>query len=243
MEVKEERADGREVREAYTILVDSDAIVRKKRTLRREMCISRIVIFILLITCMAFCVILYIQQDHASKNTKNKEKANETCAAFQTGNVEAHKVDDQTPPMASLSIHPNSTKNILKWQAHHKHMNDFCLEGPCESLIIPQDGKYRLGLQITYGEENPKEGQIHLAHKIVMYSDSYNDPMTILSVYETVYKKSTWFKSVYSEVIHVFSEGDRVKVHSDNANLIDRSGQPWTKNLLTFQFVSKLREL
>ncbi|MCJ8735416.1 hypothetical protein PDJAM_G00246810 [Pangasius djambal] len=243
MEVKEERADGREVREAYTMLVESDAIVRKKRTLRREMCISRTVIFLLLSTCMAFCVILYVQQDHASKNKESKEKANETCATFQTGNAEARKVDDQTPPMASLSIHPNSTKPILTWQAHHRHMNDFCLKGACESLIIPQDGKYRLGLQITYGEENPKEEQIDLAHYIVMYSDSYKDPMTILSVHETVYKKRTWYKSVFSEVIYVFSKGDRVKVQSDNAKLIDRSGQVWTKNFLTFQFVSKIREL
>lgn len=67
MEVKEERADGREVRESYTMLMETEAIIRNQRTLRREICISRIVIFILLITCMAAFVLLYARQVHGSQ--------------------------------------------------------------------------------------------------------------------------------------------------------------------------------
>lgn len=67
MEVKVERADAGEACESYTMLVESEAIVRSHRKLRREVCVSRVVVSLLLLTCMAFCVILYRQQLHESK--------------------------------------------------------------------------------------------------------------------------------------------------------------------------------
>ncbi|GAA6109794.1 uncharacterized protein si:ch211-158d24.4 [Tachysurus ichikawai] len=59
MELKDSCAEGRE---SYTIFMETDAILRNQRSLRRELCISRMLIFILLIVCTVFSVIRCIQQ-------------------------------------------------------------------------------------------------------------------------------------------------------------------------------------
>ncbi|KAF4070402.1 hypothetical protein AMELA_G00284980 [Ameiurus melas] len=242
MDGKEERADGRQ---SYSMLMELDAIVRSHRTLRRELCFSRLVIVMLLITCMVVCGVMYIQQVPGTKNREimSTEKTNETSRAFQTAGQEDETVDAEIPLVASLTLEHRhySGKANLTWKGHHTHLNT-TLRDSGESLIIPQDGKYRLSLLITYWEKDPQEGQCLLVHEITKYSDSYITPMTILSVHETVYKTSTWYKSVFTEVIQVFNEGDRVKVQSENADLIDSAGQPGTKNLLTVQFLSRLQD-
>lgn len=241
MDGKEERADARE---SYTMLMELDAIARSHRTLRRELCISRLVILCLLITCMVVCGVTYIQQVPGSKNNENvhKEKANETRAEFLTDGQENDIADAQTPLVASLTLEKSlySVSANLTWKSYHILLNDFCLTDSGESLRIPHDGRYKLSLLITYWERDPQAGQSVLTHIINNYPIGYNKPVTILSVYETVYKTSTWYKSVFSEVVHVFNEGDRVKVQSENASLIDSAGQPSTKNLLTVQLISRL---
>ncbi|XP_053480053.1 uncharacterized protein LOC128607337 [Ictalurus furcatus] len=241
MDGKEERADARE---SYTMLMELDAIARSHRTLRRELCISRLLIFCLLITCMVVCGVTYIQQVPGSKNneTVHKEKANETRTEFLTDGQENDIIDAQTPLLASLTLEKNfySVSANLTWKSYHRCLDDFSLTDSGESLLIPQDGKYRLSLLITYWEQDPQEGQSVLTHFINNYPIGNSKPVTILSVYETVYKTSTWYKSMFSEVIHVFNEGDRVKVRSENASLIDSAGQPSTKNLLTVQLLSRL---
>ncbi|KAG7331986.1 hypothetical protein KOW79_003820 [Hemibagrus wyckioides] len=249
MELKDERAEGLELREAYTMLMETDAIVRNHRTLRRELCISRMVIFILLIACTVFCAILYLQQvPNGKNNDMSKDKANETFAGYKAISQEATKRDVQTNLVAFLRIKtPESNKSILEWEAYppDERFSNFTLLDNGESLVIPRGGWYRLGLQITYMEESttPKEGQIHLAHNITRYSDSYPVLIPVLSVYDTVYQKKPWFKSIFSEVVHVFIKGDRVKVESQNWQLIKSGGDMLSKTFLTVQFVSEIEDL
>ncbi|KAK3540468.1 hypothetical protein QTP70_031659 [Hemibagrus guttatus] len=222
MELKDERTEGLQLRETYTMLMETDAIVRTHRALRRELCISRVVIFILMIACTAFCAILYIQQVPNAKNN---------------GMMSKDKANVRTPP--------SSARSNLTWEAYPPRFSNITLLDYGESLVFPRGGWYRLGLQITYMHDstNPVEGQIHLAHKITKYSDSYSEPITVLSVCDTVYKKGPWFKSIFSEVLQVFIKGDRIKVESENALLIDTAGDMWTKNFLTVQFVSEIKDL
>lgn len=147
------------------------------------------------------------------------------------------------PP--TVKRRPTSAKANLTWWRYHRLMEDFCSGESCESLIIPQDGKYRLSLQIIYSggiPKNPPDLQIKLAHKIVMYHDMER-PVTLRTVYETetVHENSPWFKSVSSEVIYVFRKGDKIMVESENADLIYTPDVDWwTINLLTIQLISEI---
>lgn len=108
-----------------------------------------------------------------------------------------------------------------------------------ESLVIPRDGWYKIGLQITYGQSDTS---VNLEHRITKYSCSYGwKPITVLSVFET--KKEGWSKSVFSELAHVFNKDDKVKVESDNALFIDSEGDTWTKTFLTVQFMFGIQDL
>lgn len=124
--------------------------------------------------------------------------------------------------------------------------SSFTLIDDGETLLMPHSGWYHFNLQITYAEDgnNPKQGQIDLSHNITKYTDMYNwEPVIINKVYETVYSKKHWVKSVSSEVSHIFSKGDKVKVMSGNMSLIDCSEDPWVKTFLVVNFVSEIREL
>lgn len=92
-------------------------------------------------------------------------------------------------------------------------------------------------------ENHPEKGHILLHHEIFKHSNGYPEPMPILSISETIDKKnSSWYKSIFSEVIHVFQKLDKINVESAVHELIDIDGKPWTKNLLTIQYVSRIRD-
>ncbi|KAF5891279.1 putative tumor necrosis factor ligand superfamily member 15-like [Clarias magur] len=246
MEVKEQRADGGDTHEIYSMLVEPDELMRTQRRLRREICVSRIVLIVLLGTCMALCGAFYILQVHGSKNIEipNKEKANETLVERQTGDRD-EKVDVQTPHVAVAYLKPqsyaeNAARETLKWTGTPVGLGGFNFTDSDESLTIPRSGKYRIGLQITY--TGRQEGQINLNHNIIKISSCYhnNEPIPILSVYETVYGTNYWFKSVFSEIIHVFCKDDKIKVEVDKASFLDIAGQLNTKSFLTVQFISGL---
>ncbi|XP_060738143.1 uncharacterized protein si:ch211-158d24.4 [Tachysurus vachellii] len=247
MELKDSCPEGRE---SYTIFMETDAILRNQRSLRRELCISRMLIFILLIVCTVSSVIRCIQQIPNGKNNDimNKEKANETFASFISTSEDVNSADVQTPLTAFLKIAgcPNLTRPWLTWTPYSQRFSNFTLIDDGETLVMPHSGWYHFNLQITYAgkENNPMERQINLSHNIFKYSDSYNwKPVIINTVYETVYSEKHWAKSVSSEVSHVLKKGDKVKVLSRNVPLIDCGGDPWTRNFLVVSFVSEIREL
>lgn len=138
-----------------------------------------------------------------------------------------------------------SARSYLPWEAYpsDERFSNFTLLDNGESLVIPRGGWYRLGLQITYNEKFSNEKKIHLAHNITKHSDSYHLPIKVLSVYDTVYKNDIGFKSMFSEVVHVFIKGDRVKVWSNNQQLIERGGDTLSKTFLTIQLVSEIEDL
>ncbi|XP_053360607.1 uncharacterized protein LOC128530598 [Clarias gariepinus] len=244
MEVKEQRADGGETHEIYTMLVEPDALMRNQRRLRREICVSRIVLIVLLGTCMALCAAFYVLQVHGTKHieTPDKEKANETLAERQTGNRD-EKVDVPIIPVAVayLKQHTYSANATLKWGGTSVGLKGFSFSDSDESLIIPQDGRYRIGLQITY-KGGKQEKQINLAHNITKISECSGgiDPIPILTVHETIYIGESWIKSVFSDIIHVFCKDDKIRVVVDNASVLDNGGQLDLKSFLTVQFISGL---
>ncbi|TTX22769.1 hypothetical protein Baya_16422 [Bagarius yarrelli] len=87
------RTEGRQAHESYTILMEADRIVREQRTLRRELCISRMFIFVLLITCIAFCAVRYIQQAAGEQNADilTQKNTTEMSARLQADNRDPDK--------------------------------------------------------------------------------------------------------------------------------------------------------
>ncbi|KAI5622153.1 hypothetical protein C0J50_18537 [Silurus asotus] len=236
------RTEAREVRDSYTMLVESDAFARENnRALRRDLCVSRVIILALLVTHTAFCVLLYIQPASGGKNNETLKESLH-LAQKDEGTNDIQNPEDYffSPLVAKMAVEYNQIYKVTM-RFIHNQLEDFKLDDRNQSLLIPFDGKYRLGLQITYSGKDDNEDIIHLEHKIFNNSPSYGDQdLLVLSAVDTVCCKQLCRKSIYSETISVFSMGDKIRVESNNIRLIDHGGQPGTQNFLTLQLISKI---
>ncbi|KAF7694859.1 uncharacterized protein si:ch211-158d24.4 [Silurus meridionalis] len=239
------RTDAREVRDSYTMLVESDAFARENnRALRRDLCVSRVIILALLMTHTAFCVLLYIQPASGEKNKETLKESLHLAQKDKGTNYIQNPDDYCSPPLLALvAVEPNRTSGKFYMRNINIRLEDFQLGDSNQSLLIPCDGKYRLGLQLMYSRKDDNEDCISLDQNIFKNSPSYEDKdLLVLSAADTFCCKGKQLchKSIYSETISVFSMGDKIRVESNNIRLIDHGGQPGTKNFFTLQLISKI---
>ncbi|XP_017537362.1 uncharacterized protein si:ch211-158d24.4 isoform X1 [Pygocentrus nattereri] len=237
--------------EIYNMLLESDAFVHSHRALRRELCITRMASVILaLLLCSSFCLLFFIQLHRPACNEKGQiAKANAELPLRVGAHVAAREPNPEKPPSASLHIlcpvmSPDSLKTgynsegYIKWAIKPEPFG-FSLGTNNESLVIPQDGTYRISVQVTYrGREDVScEEQIVLVNELQRSTQAYDVAITALELYETIYCSSfTWRKSMYSEGVLYLGKGDMLKLHSNNRSLLDCGGNVGLKTFLTVHY-------
>ncbi|XP_036434117.1 uncharacterized protein si:ch211-158d24.4 [Colossoma macropomum] len=225
--------------ETYNMLLESDAFIHSHRALRRELCITRMAVIILvLLLCSTFSLLFFIQQRPACNDRGHNVKTNGELPLRVVPQVAAREDNPEKPPSASLSILcPASSApqpGYIKW-AIKRELVGFSLGTDNESLVIHQDGTYRISLQVTYrGREDALcDELIILSNQLDRYTKAYEQAMSTLSVYETIYCKSfTWRKSMYSEEVLTLEKGDTLKLRSSDLSLLDCDGNVRTKTFL-----------
>ncbi|KAL6456347.1 hypothetical protein MHYP_G00348900 [Metynnis hypsauchen] len=230
--------------EIYNMLLESDASVHSHRALRRELCITRTATLILaLLLCSTFCLLFFIQLQRPACNEKGHNgKANAELPLMVGAHVAAREPNPEKPPSASLSIRcpvisaPDT--GYVKWAIKHELVG-FSLGTDNESLVIHQDGTYRISVQVTYrGREDALcEDQIILSNELQRCTEAYGKPITALELHETIDCSSfIWRKSMYSEEVLTLEKGDMLKLQSNHRSLLDCDGNVRAKMFLTVHY-------
>ncbi|XP_076849942.1 tumor necrosis factor [Brachyhypopomus gauderio] len=215
------------------------------RSLRRELCWTRVVCITFTLMCTAVCALVFAQLLPGCKGTGHGNKENGSEAPHRDTQIGARCEDFGLDEAGSAEPHPAflkidcrslsaSAQYFLIWE--RMKFGSFNLSEKNDTLIFPSDGMYRISLQVTYRgtDQVPSAMKNILQHHLFVYSDSYQTERTILSAFETVYyDSSTWRKSLYSEGIFKFHKGDTLKVQTSDLRLIDCDGNPGTKTFLT----------
>ncbi|KAL7884032.1 hypothetical protein AOLI_G00068020 [Acnodon oligacanthus] len=229
--------------EIYNMLLESDASVHSHRALRRELCITRMAILILaLLLCSTFCLLFFIQQRPACNEKGHIAMANAELPVRVDAQVAAREASPEKPPSASLSISCPAISapdpGYIKWEMK-RGLVGFSLGTDNESLVVHQDGTYRISVQVTYrGRDDVScEEQIVLSNELERYTEGYVRALTVLELYETIYCSSfTWRKSMYSEEVLTLGKGDTLKLQSNSRSLLDCDRNVGAKTFLTVHY-------
>ncbi|XP_066500229.1 lymphotoxin-beta [Hoplias malabaricus] len=252
MEQKGEERD-RARHEPYVVLRDPETLLQAHRDLRREMCVTRVtVIILLMLLCTTFTLLLFMQHLPACKGNGFSSKENggaQTAAHVSGSGLEQNtEVKPWNPGSASLMVHcyilSKNESSTIPWIIRLPQPSEnYSLSQDSLHLVIPQDGFYRMWLQVTYHDIGGKwsKDQLSLRSELYTISNDHGSETPRLRVFETIPAKSNkWIKSVYSGDIFSLMKGDQIKVNSSHPLLIDCDGQVGAKTFLSIHYEAPL---
>ncbi|KAG9354622.1 hypothetical protein JZ751_001335 [Albula glossodonta] len=121
------------------------------------------------------------------------------------------------------SIHNVTT---LEWESKNgdAFLQDFDYGN--NALIVPQDGRYSVYLQLTYRMTEKffciPGNLIQLTQEVYRWSDSYPVETLLMVASDTVNcSEKKWRRSIYTSGVFQLEKGDRLFVKAGNAVLID----------------------
>ncbi|KAI2661450.1 Lymphotoxin-alpha [Labeo rohita] len=203
----------------YAVLMEPETVNRlmiKYHSLRRQVCFIQSVSVFFCFSCCLFTLLFHAFPPSCKYQTKDffltQRDTSFTRLTVKNG---ASLPEKGYVPWMPTPEYPSS-KPIKPY---------FILDADNESLKVLQSGTYKLFLQITYRNFSQKlEKEVFLQHEIHHFTDKYKKdvplPSPLLTYCETVNLKD-WRKTMFSEGIFVLESGDRLKVWSNNLNLVD----------------------
>lgn len=220
--------------EDCSVFMESEPVSRLKfeyKSLRRTVCCVH---FMTVFFCLTCCLVTVMLQSYAS-GCKEYPESPATGMQKQTMNDMDNELrssgktsqEQIFTPFIRLTTQGKQNEANVSWKLT-SDSNDsagfFTLDGDGKSLIVHREGTYKVLLQITYRGLYGEEYNDKLLHHEIHQYTGYPVHIPILMYMETVnFKDHYWKKTLFSEVVYSLSEGDRLKVWSENYSLIDVS--------------------
>ncbi|XP_028989188.1 lymphotoxin-alpha-like [Betta splendens] len=177
--------------------------------------------------------VLVVRDDRAS----SKQPAKQPDNLSPGGEAERQQLRDGGSPRAMLTAPPDNViqGEYLQWE--NETGSAFCHGGfsySKGSLVVPEDGFYRVFLQITYSKECGSEDKcekLELRNKVLHYHDSHAKDKCILSSFDRVSCSigcdEQWPKSLYTSGIFELMANSLLRVTSSHPGLIAK----WEHNV------------
>lgn len=218
----------------YAVLMEPEIVSRlrkKYHSLRRQVCLIQSISLLLCFSCCVFTLLNHAFPPQCTENgTKGISKFEMQHQVLESNSREETKPKQRDTSFIRLTVkndHPFTKAGFVPWMATPEYQSPdstsyFNLEEDNESLKILHEGTYKVSLQITYRKfsEQPENEEILLQHDINHDTAAYPLDLPLLTHCETV-NSTNWRKSLFSEGIFYLNSGDKLKVFSNNLNLID----------------------
>ncbi|XP_073675852.1 uncharacterized protein [Garra rufa] len=222
--------------QVYAVLMEPEPVSRlmiKYHSLRRQVCFVQSICVLVCVSCCLFTLLFHAFPPPCKENGTNK--APTIGMQFQ----KAELLTQRETSFTRLTVNNDVSlpeRGYVPWMSTPEYPSldstrYFILENDNKTLKVLRSGTYKVSLQITYSKVESRKlsgklekDEIFLQHDIHHFTDKYKKdmplPSPLLTYCETV-NLNNWRKSMFSEGIFVLEATDRLKVWSNNLNLID----------------------
>ncbi|XP_023696405.1 lymphotoxin-alpha-like [Paramormyrops kingsleyae] len=186
---------------------------------RRQRCSSRLVIYFLLFLCGGLVALGFLFGSKLfSKRTEVAAKEEAVAARGQEGALpNAH--------LTALSdVNVSSTYLPWEYEKGDAYLHLFSYDEERHALIVPENGRYSIYLQVTYREPYnhicPQSGLIRFLQAVYVWSDSYMTDRILMKAKDHVHC-GQGVRTVTNTGVYSLEAGDRLMVYVSLKNLLE----------------------
>ncbi|XP_071337888.1 tumor necrosis factor ligand superfamily member 15 [Trachinotus anak] len=202
-------------------------LLHQKKRRRRRMIVCSVVVVVLLIT--AAVVVRAVLGERGDESPHRQPMKQPDSHSPGTSDKQQQLTNMENPSAMLTAPRGNNTDGkYLLWES--ELANAYCRGGFNYSngnLVVPREGMYRVFLQITYeGTPDPCVDELRLTNTVSSISDSYSEPIHLLSAVDTVScSMKHWKKSLYTAGLFRLEANSRLHVTSVYPKLIVKAEQ------------------